>query len=320
AALDGAEDCLVFNSGASAIFASVFSNVKTGDHIVSVNKPYSWAQKLFDFTLPRFGVTTTYVDGRDIKNFEAAITPATRVIYLESPNSWDYQMQDLPAVAALAKSKGIITIIDNSYATPLHMQPIKLGIDLVLQSATKYIGGHSDVVAGVLTGTHAMMKQIFNNELMSMGNAISPQNAWLLIRGLRTLPARLDRISATTARVLAYLKTQPQVESLLYPLDPSFPQYELAKKHLKAAGGLFTMTLRANNMDEVVTFCEALRHMLIAVSWGGHESLVLPKCSGMKPEEFDASIAEHRSIRFYIGLEDADYIIRDFEQAFRTIA
>ncbi|MET0243224.1 MAG: aminotransferase class V-fold PLP-dependent enzyme, partial [Flavitalea sp.] len=211
AALDGAEDCLVFNSGASAIFASVFSNVKAGDHIVSVNKPYSWAQKLFDFTLPRFGVNTTYVDGRDIKNFEAAVTPATKIIYLESPNSWDYQMQDLPAVAALAKSKGIITIIDNSYATPLHMRPIELGIDLVLQSATKYIGGHSDVVAGVLTGTHAMMKQIFNNELMSMGNAISPQNAWLLIRGLRTLPARLERISATTVKVLGYLKTHSQV-------------------------------------------------------------------------------------------------------------
>jgi cystathionine beta-lyase/cystathionine gamma-synthase len=316
AALDRAEDCLVFNSGASAIFASVFGNVKSGDHIVSVKKPYTWAQKLFDNVLVRFGVTTTYIDGTRIENFERAILPNTRIIYLESPNSWDYSMQDLPAVAELAKAEGIITIIDNSYATPLYMKPISMGIDMVLQSATKYIGGHSDVVAGVLTGKHDMMKKLFDNELLNMGNGISPFNAWLLIRGLRTLPARMERITATALKVLEYLRTHEQVESVLYPLDPQFPQYELAKSHLKAAGGLFTMIIRADSMDEVVTFCESLRHMLIAVSWGGHESLVLPKCASMEPSEFDASKPEHRMIRFYIGLEEPAYLIKDLEQAF----
>jgi cystathionine beta-lyase/cystathionine gamma-synthase len=316
AALDRAEDCLVFNSGASAIFASVFGNVKSGDHIVSVKKPYTWAQKLFDNVLVRFGVTTTYIDGTRIENFERAILPNTRIIYLESPNSWDYSMQDLPAVAELAKAEGIITIIDNSYATPLYMKPISMGIDMVLQSATKYIGGHSDVVAGVLTGKHDMMKKLFDNELLNMGNGISPFNAWLLIRGLRTLPARMERITATALKVLEYLRAHEQVESVLYPLDPQFPQYELAKSHLKAAGGLFTMIIRADSMDEVVTFCESLRHMLIAVSWGGHESLVLPKCASMEPSEFDASNPEHRMIRFYIGLEEPAYLIKDLEQAF----
>ena len=151
AALDGAEDCLVFNSGAAAIFASVLANVKSGDNIVSVYKPYAWAQKMFNDILPRFNVSTTYVDGRDIANFERAILPNTTVIYLESPNSWDFAIQDLEAVAALAKSEGIVTICDNSYASPLYQQPIKLGIDLVLQSGTKYISGHSDTVAGVLS-------------------------------------------------------------------------------------------------------------------------------------------------------------------------
>lgn len=319
AALDGAEDCLVFNSGSSAIFASVFSNVKSGDHIVSVNKPYSWAQRLFDNVLPRFGVTTTYIDGTAIENFERAILPNTKVIYLESPNSWDYQMQDLAAVAELAKAEGILTIVDNSFATPLHMQPIRMGIDMVLQSATKYIGGHSDVVAGVLTGRQEMMKQIFNNELMNMGNGISPFNAWLLIRGLRTLPLRMERVSATAVRVIEFLKSHPGVESVLYPLDPTFPQYELAKTQLKRGGGLFTAIIKADSMSQVVTFCESLRHMLIAVSWGGHESLVLPKCAAMEPSDFDASNREHRMIRFYIGLEDAQFLIDDLRQAFQKI-
>ena len=147
AALDNAEDCLVFGSGAAAIFAAVLANVKSGDHIVSVNKPYTWAQRMFNVILPRFGVTTTYIDGRDIENFERAILPNTSVIYLESPNSWDYAIQDLRAVAELARSENIITICDNSFCTPIYQRPIDYGIDLTLQSATKYIGGHSDTLA-----------------------------------------------------------------------------------------------------------------------------------------------------------------------------
>src|SRR6202012_613226 len=130
AALDGAEDALVFNSGASAIFAGVLANVKAGDHIVSVDKPYTWAQKMFDVVLPRFGVTTTYIAGTKIENFERAILPNTALIYLESPNSWDYKLQDLRAVADLARSEDIITMIDNSYCTPLYQRPIALGIDI----------------------------------------------------------------------------------------------------------------------------------------------------------------------------------------------
>jgi cystathionine beta-lyase/cystathionine gamma-synthase len=133
AALDGAEDCLVFNSGASAIFSSVFANVSSGDHIVSVRNPYTWAKRMFDNVLPRFGVTTTYIDGRHIEHFERAILPTTKIIYLESPNSWDYACQDLQAVAELARAENIITICDNSYCTPLYQKPIELGIDMSLQ-------------------------------------------------------------------------------------------------------------------------------------------------------------------------------------------
>lgn len=316
AAMDGTEDALVLNSGASAIFASVFANVKAGDHIVSVSKPYTWAQKMFDNVLPRFGVSTTYIDGTRIENFERAILPNTAVIYLESPNSWTYELQDLKAVSELAKAEDIVTIIDNSYCTPIYQKPAELGIDIMMQTATKYINGHSDTVGGVLSGTHAMMKKIFDSEYLNMGIGATPFNAWLMLRGLRTLPARLERITATTQKMLAYLKNHRQVDEVIYPLDPSFPQYELAKRQMAGACGLLTVVIKANKRQEIVTFCESLRHMLMAVSWGGHESLAIPRCASLKDEEFDAGNKEHRMIRFYFGLEDAEYLMADLEQAF----
>jgi len=319
AALDGAEDALVLNSGASAIFASVFANVKSGDHVVSVNKPYTWAQKMFDVVLPRFGVTTTYIDGTRIENFERAILPSTTVIYLESPNSWDYALQDLPAVAELARSEDIVTIIDNSYCTPIYQKPLDMGIDISLQTATKFISGHSDTVGGVIAGKAEMIKKIFDSEYLNMGIGATPFNAWLLLRGLRTLPARLSRISASTQKMVNYLKDHPRVEELLFPLEPSFPQYQLAKKQMKGACGLITIVMKAKKMEEIVTFCEGLRHILMAVSWGGHESLAIPKCASLKPEEFNSSDKEHRMIRLYVGLEEPDYLIADLEQAFALL-
>ena len=315
AALDGAEDCLVFNSGASAIFASILANVKAGDHVVSVTSPYTWAQRTFDVILPRFNVTTTYIDGTKIENWENATQQNTTLYYLESPNSWDFALQDIRSVAELARSKNIITIIDNSYCTPLHQKPIEMGIDLAMQTATKYIGGHSDTLGGVLSGSHTMIKKIFDSEYLNIGSGIQPFNAWLLIRGLRTLPARLERITRTTHEVIKFLKQHERVESVIFPFEASFPQYELAKKQMKGACGLFTIVLKAKRRQEIVTFCESLEHIMLAVSWGGHESLVIPKCTGIKDEEFDASNIEHRYVRMYVGLEEAGYLIKDLEQA-----
>src|SRR5215207_726878 len=215
AALDGAEDCLVFGSGAAAIFAGVLANVKAGDHIVSVRSPYTWAQRMFDVILPRFGIITTYVDGRETKNFEEALKPYTTLIYLESPNSWTFELQNLKEVVALARSRNIVTMIDNSYCTPLFQKPIEVGIDLSMQTATKYIGGHSDTLGGVLSGSAWMIKKIFDSEYLNVGSGIQPFNAWLLLRGLRTLPARLDRISVTTREVIAFLKQHPKTGRML---------------------------------------------------------------------------------------------------------
>jgi cystathionine beta-lyase/cystathionine gamma-synthase len=319
AALDGAEDCLVFNSGAAAIFAAVLANVKSGDHIVSVSNPYTWAQRMFEVVLPRFNVTHTYVDGRDIENFRSAVRENTTVIYLESPNSWNFELQDLKAVADLAKANNIVTICDNSYCTPLYQQPTGYGIDLVLQSATKYIGGHSDVVAGVLSGSRNMMEKIFNSEYMNIGSGIQPFNAWLLIRGLRTLPLRLERISKTTLAIVDYLKQHQKVEQVFFPFDPQFPQYLLAKKQMKGACGLLSFIIKAGTVEEIERFCEKLEHFFMAVSWGGHESLIIPRCAGIKREAFDKNNTEHRMIRVYVGLEDADYLVKDLEAAFAAM-
>ena len=315
AALDGAEEALVFANGAAAIFAGVLANVKSGDHIISVSNPYTWAQRTFDVILPRFGITTTYVDGTDVANFEAAIKPYTTFIYLESPNSWTYEIQNIKAVAALAKKHDIVTLIDNSYCTPLFQKPIELGIDLCMQTATKYIGGHSDTLGGVLSGSHKAMKRIFDSEYLNIGSGISPFNAWLLIRGLRTLPARLDRIERTTFEVMQFLKNHPKIEILLFPFDESFPQYALAKEQMKGACGLFTFTLKEGSYQSITRFCESLKHILMAVSWGGHESLVLPKCASLQPADFDPNNIQHQYIRMYAGLEEPAYLIADLQQA-----
>jgi len=252
----------------------------------------------------------------DIENFEKAILPATRLIYLESPNSWEFKLQDLRAVAELARAENIITIIDNSYCTPLLQRPIEMGIDIAMQTATKYIGGHSDTLGGVLTGSGAMMKKIFDSEYLNIGSGIQPFNAWLLLRGLRTMPARLERVADTTRQVTAYLKQHPRLESILFPFDESFPQFELARRQMTGACGLVSFYVRATGMGQIVRFCESLRHIMMAVSWGGHESLILPRCASLDPEQFDPSNNEHRMLRLYTGLEDAGYLIADLEQAF----
>ncbi|RYZ24368.1 MAG: aminotransferase class I/II-fold pyridoxal phosphate-dependent enzyme [Chitinophagaceae bacterium] len=315
AALDGAEDALVFANGAAAIYAGVVPHVKAGDHILSVRSPYSWAQRTFDQILPRWNISTTYIDGTDIRQFEEALRPNTSFIYLESPNSWNFAIQPLAEVAALARSRGIVTLIDNSYCTPLHQRPHELGIDLCMQTATKYIGGHSDTLGGVLTGTAKRIRRIFELDYLAIGSGIAPFNAWLLLRGLRTLPVRLERVGRTAQQVIGWLRQHPKVARVLYPLDPSFPQYELARRQMSGAGGLFTITLKDGNPERITRFCEALRHFLMAVSWGGHESLVLPKCAGIDPAAFDPQNEEHQYIRLYCGLEDADFLIKDLAQA-----
>ena len=315
AALDGAEDALVFSSGIAAVSVPILALLKQGDHIVSVENPYSWTIKLFNHFLPKFGIETTFVDGDNVQNFADAIRPETKFIYLESPNTFSYELQDLQAIAVLAKQKGILTMIDNSYCGPLYQQPIKLGIDLVAQSATKYIGGHSDVVSGVLTGKREVLKKIFDHEFMNIGPSLSPHSAWLLIRGLRTLPLRMQRSFETTKTITEWLSNHPKVDKVLWPFAPGFKQADLAQQQMLGCGGLFSFTLKAPSIEKIEAFCDKLHHILMAVSWGGHESLIIPSIAGVALADYSVENPRQQLIRMYVGLEDAGYLIKDLEQA-----
>jgi cystathionine beta-lyase/cystathionine gamma-synthase len=274
---------------------------------------------MFNNILPRFNVTVTYVDGTKTENFEKAIQHNTTLIYLESPNSWNFALQDLEAVAKIAKAKNIITVCDNSYCTPLYQNPIAYGIDLVVQSATKYLNGHSDVIAGVITASREMIAKIYFSEFMNMGISTTPFNAWLLIRGLRTLPMRLEKITTNTKQVLAFLKNHEKVEEIIFPFDKDFAQYDLAKKQMRGACGLFSFYIKASTIAEIENFCEGLKHILMAVSWGGYESLIIPGCASIKAGEFDPNNKDHRILRMFVGMEDPEYIIEDLQRGFKAM-
>ena len=317
AALEGAEDCLIFGSGAAAVSAGVIACVSAGDHVVCVAKPYSWTRAVLKDLLGRFGVTTTFVDGTEVANFQAAITDRTRMIVLESPNSMTFEQQDLAAVATLAKARGIRTLCDNSYATPLNQSPLALGIDLVAHSATKYLNGHSDVVAGALCGSAELIRTVFRGPYMTLGAILAPHDAWLMIRGLRTLSIRMQRIAATTQQVLAFLEAHPRIRRVYSPHARSHAQPALAERQLRGASGLLTIELDAADIAAVERFCNALTRFLMTVSWGGYESLAFPVCA-----VFAATAPLHPPsglalslVRLSIGLEEPEVLIADLDAA-----
>lgn len=321
AALEGAEDCLMFGSGAAAMSAAAIACVNGGDHVVCIARPYSWTRAVLRDLLGRFGVTTSFVDGTEVANFESALTERTRLIVLESPNSMTFEQQDLAAVASLARARGIRTLCDNSYATPLNQSPLGVGIDLVAHSATKYLNGHSDVVAGALCGSAALIGEVFRGPYMTLGAILAPHDAWLMIRGLRTLPIRMQRIAATTTSVLAYLESHPRVRRVYSPHARANPQLALTERQLHGASGLLTIELDAPEVAAVERFCDGLTRFLMTVSWGGYESLAFPVCAVYPP---DAPLQPPGGlplslVRLSIGLEETDVLITDLEQAFARL-
>ncbi|MBK8500474.1 MAG: aminotransferase class I/II-fold pyridoxal phosphate-dependent enzyme [Flavobacteriales bacterium] len=318
AALEHAEDALVFSSGAGAIAAAVISFTKAGDHIVCVRKPYSWTRKLLVDLLSRFGVEHSFVVGTDAENYRRAIQPNTTFFILESPNSLTFELQDIAAVASIAKEHGIITLCDNSFNSPLFQHPIDLGVDMVAHSATKYLNGHSDVVAGVLAGSHAHMRQVMSKEFMTLGAAPSPHDAWLLMRGLRTLPLRMERSADSAEKIARYLEAHPKVKRVHWPGLESHPQHTLAKKQMKRVAGLMSIELDAPDVAAVERFCNNLKTFLIAVSWGGYESLQWPVCALQGPSGYYTDLP-FNMVRLYVGLEDPASLITDLEQALAWI-
>lgn len=321
AALEGAEDALIFSSGSAAVAAAVMSVVNAGDHVICVNKPYSWTNTLLSKYLSKYNVGLTFVDGREVSNFEKAIRAETKLIFIESPNSLTFELQDIEAIAKLAREKNITTICDNSYNSPLNQGPITMGIDLVVHSGTKYLNGHSDVVAGVVCGKHDHIMKMFAEEYMTMGGVISPHDAWLMLRGLRTLELRVNRSAGSATKIAEMLGAHPKINKVYYPFSKNNPQLALAKKQMKQGGGMFSIELKADDVLQVEKFCDALKCFLIATSWGGYESLIFPMCALAKSKSFarEGPFGEDplpfNLVRLYIGLEDEKSLIADLEQA-----
>ena len=201
AALEHAEDALVFSSGAGAMTAAVVAFTRQGDHVVCIDKPYSWTRKLLVDLLARFGVEHTFIDATEPEAYGAACRPNTRLFILESPNSLTFEVTDLAAVAAIGKAKGALTLCDNSHSGPLYQHPLDLGIDLTMHTASKFINGHGDVVAGVIAGRKEHVRRIMAHEFMTLGAVVSPADAWLMLRSLRTLPLRMERSASNTERI-----------------------------------------------------------------------------------------------------------------------
>ena len=315
ARLEQGEDCRAFGSGMGAITAAILSCVSAGDHIVTIDTVYGPTRKLLTELLPRFGVETTFVRGTAIDQFEAAIRPNTRLLFVESPSSIFLELQDLAAVAKLAQSRNIVTICDNSNATPVFQNPIAMGIDLVVHTATKYIGGHSDVVAGLIVGTADRMDSIGRVESQLLGATCDPFAAWLMLRGLRTLPIRMERHRRSGLEIARFLMTDARVGRTFYPGLDLHPQHGLAKRQMRGQSGLFSFELRENTQAATFAVVDALAYFSIGVSWGGYESLAVPLYT-VDP----ATGKETWVIRLSVGLETVEDLKADLYQALNRIS
>ncbi len=315
AALEGTDDALLFASGTAAISMTIMSCVGQGDHVICVRHPYSWTATVLSRYLVKFGVTHDFVDGSDMNAIEALIRPTTKLLFLESPNTFTYELQDIPACVALAKKYNLLTAIDNSHASPIFQQPARMGVDMVIHSVTKYINGHSDVVAGVVCGSHEIISKMFINEFMILGGILSPHDASLILRGLRTLPIRMDRVQASTKVIVQALKGHPLIKRVLYPFDPDFPQYELAKKQMSGCGGLFTIEFDVADIESLLRIVSKVKRWKIAVSWGGHEALMLPIAALYNMPGRDNPHIPWNYVRFYVGLEEPGYLLEDLLEA-----
>ncbi len=313
-ALERTESCLVFNSGMSAVTAGILSSVRAGDHVVAVDTIYGPSRAFIRDYLPRIGVSHTFIYGADPLEFEAACQPNTKLFVLESPSSLLFQMQDLAAVAGIAKSRGITTMIDNTYSSGILQRPVEFGIDIIVHSATKYFAGHSDLVAGSLCCTAERARDIMANEGQFLGALLPPFPAWLLMRGLRTLRLRVDEAQRQGAWLFQYLQNRPEVEQIFHAGDPNHPQADLVQKQMTGSVGFMSFTLRDVDEHAIRRFGNALELFQIGVSWGGHESLmvVVP----MHPMHWEKP---NWVVRLYIGLEDPEDLAADLDRAFEAL-
>ena len=318
AALEEAESAAVFSAGMGAISSALISCLKTGDHVVTIQRVYGGTQHLLNVLLARMGITVTYIPTGTAEEFEAAIQPNTRVFYLESPTTGTFELQDIPAVVKVAKAYDISTIIDNTWATPMYQNPITMGVDLVVHSASKYLGGHSDVVAGVVAGSKERVESIRGNERGVLGNQLEPFSSWLLMRGIRTLPIRMKQHQANGLKVASFLEKHPKIERVNYPGLASHPQYELGKKQMQGYSSLMSFIVKGKT-ENIWEFMDSLQFFQQGPSWGGYESLIISFGVGSSQEDVDKGGFPINLIRIHVGLEDPDTLCQDLEDGLKLV-
>jgi cystathionine beta-lyase/cystathionine gamma-synthase len=313
AALEHGEACKAFGSGMAAISAVIMGLLESGDHILFVNHTYGPAIQLAKH-LRRFGIQYTQTLDVDPADVARAMHPNTKLVWIENPGTMMFQTLDLAAIADVARKHGALTCVDNSWASPLFQKPIDHGVDVVVHSATKYIGGHSDVVAGVAVTTAQRMEQIFYRAYLLLGGILHPFDSWLLLRGLRTLPVRMQQHEADALRVAEFLRMRPEVSAVHHPafMSPS--------SSLLGTSGLFSFDLKDAEFEQARSFVNALKRFRIGVSWGGVESLVIAANRGTNLHWLDAQKIPHGLIRMSIGLEGADALIEDVGSALDSLS
>jgi len=317
AKLEGTETALLTGSGMAAISTTVLALVSAGDHVIAQSRHYMSTTKLFEEVLPRFGVQVSIVEQSDLAAMEAAMRPNTRLIMLETPVNPTLMLTDLAAVAALAKPRGILTVADNTFASPLNQKPHALGIDIVLHSATKYLGGHHDLTAGAVCCSALHADKIWRMHT-TLGAVLSPMDAWLLLRGLRTLPLRVQRINANALALAAWLEAQPQIEQVFYPGLASHPQHALARRQMTGYGAVIAFAVRGG-FEATSQFVASLELATHAVSLGGVDSLIVHTAAmwagTMNEAQMQAAGIAPNFVRMSVGLEHIDDLKADMARA-----
>jgi cystathionine gamma-lyase len=321
AELEGTETALVTGSGMGAIATTILALVSAGDHVIAQTRHYMSTAKIMDEMLPRFGVEVTLVEQADINAFAEAIRPNTKLIMVETPANPTLVVTDLAAVVELARPHGIIVVADNTFASPINQRPHDFGVDIVIHSATKYLGGHHDITAGVICTSEELAEKIWHTHI-SIGSVLSPMDAWLLLRGLRTLPMRIERINSNALALAEFLEQQPQVERVYYPGLPSHPQHELAKRQMRGFGAVIAFAIKGG-YEETQRFVSALKLPPNAVSLGGIDSLVVHTAAMwegvMNEEQMRIAGIPSNFVRFSVGIEHIEDLKADVLQALQAI-
>lgn len=311
AALQGTEAALCFSSGSAAVAAAVMSCVGAGDHVICVDYAYSWTKKLLGPFLGKYGVEVTFINGRDSNALEHAWKNNTRLLFLESPTSITFECHDIKHFTSEAKKRKVTTILDNTYGSLLNHYPVQIGVDIIVHSATKFISGHSDVVAGVVCASAHRISSMFIKEYMTLGATMSPNDAWLLIRSLRTFELRMRQAEIQGKTISDYLINHPGIRIVHDPFQESHPDYMLAKEQFAIRIPMFSFELNTDAQDVIEEFCNSLQYIRLAVSWGGYESLLLPATV------FPHNLYPPSLMRMYVGLEHTDLLIADMDRAFK---